>query len=626
MDLIYLASKHRHACKELVTMTRQNKTTTAPPSLQPIPTLLFSLGLVLLLVAVGGAATLVWSHFSDSSLPGCGPGSPCDQATGSVWGRVPLINWPVSFLGLAYFIGMTVAWISARTRPFGLLPWIARLGVAFSLFYIGLMVVGNMLCPYCITSHVGNLGFLVALEFALAQRNAAQQKSDQPLLSWPALNMAIGFVSASIVLLGWQMQFTQQAQQAAERELESATEEMIADSGQPSTFTGRYLTGAENAPVRIVMFTNYQCIDCQRIEGDIDQILASRDDVSLSVKHYPMSTDCNPHMTRNMHSNSCWAARAVEAAGIIGGNERYWQMHHWLFNRRGGFTQPELRQGLLQMGFDPDHFISVMTGEETLRLVQEDIEEATQLGLHYTPMIFINGVELRGWNAPNAVRRTVERVAMSNPSPEVIEQTQPATAFEKFVNDWRENGIQMITATNSARTLGPEDAPVRVDVWGDYQNDLVVRADKLIREKIEERGDVYYVFRHFPVNEDCNPHTPRTMTEHGCWAARAAEAAAILHGQEGFWKMHVWLMENQSRTTNTALRQAARDMGFDAEQLINTMNSRQVTENILQDATDANRQNIRGLPRMLVNRRWVPRWDLEGYDVLGTIFDEAASQ
>lgn len=79
-------------------------------------------------------------------------------------------------------------------------------------------------------------------------------------------------------------------------------------------------------------------------------------------------------------------------------------MHRWLFDRGGGFTDQELNDGLTQLGYDPKVFIPVMTGEGTLRPVQQDIDEAQVLGISGTPMVFINGIELKGWEAPRRIR------------------------------------------------------------------------------------------------------------------------------------------------------------------------------------------------------------------------------
>src|SRR5690606_27324872 len=103
-------------------------------------------------------------------------------------------------------------------------------------------------------------------------------------------------------------------------------------------FEGRYRHGPEVVPVRIVVFTDYQCPDCDQLDQTLEGLIQGRPDVAVSVKHFPFSKACNPNVPREMHPNACWAARAAEAAGVLRGRDGFWAMHRWLFSRRGSFT------------------------------------------------------------------------------------------------------------------------------------------------------------------------------------------------------------------------------------------------------------------------------------------------
>ena len=120
--------------------------------------------------------------------------------------------------------------------------------------------------------------------------------------------------------------------------------------GPSSGFVDDDYQGPFEASIRIVFFSDYQCPDCRRVEAEIRALVSERDDISLSAKHFPLCTDCNRHITKSPHPNACWAARAAEAAGILRGNEGFWQMHYWLFDRSGSFTGAELQAGLSEIG------------------------------------------------------------------------------------------------------------------------------------------------------------------------------------------------------------------------------------------------------------------------------------
>jgi protein-disulfide isomerase len=196
------------------------------------------------------------------------------------------------------------------------------------------------------------------------------------------------------------------------------------------------------------MFTDYQCQDCYNIETQqLSKLLAERNDVAISIKYFPFCRECNPFVDRDLHQNACWAARAAEAAGMLWGTEGFWKMHAWLFAHHGVFeTTAAIEAGIRELGYDPRGFVETMTGPETLRRVQEDTKEAKALGLYFTPMIFINGVELKGWYAPNALLRAVAQVAASNPPARTAADDHPPLAHEKYVADWRDEPVRQMPA------------------------------------------------------------------------------------------------------------------------------------------------------------------------------------
>jgi protein-disulfide isomerase len=352
--------------------------------------------------------------------------------------------------------------------------------------------------------------------------------------------------------------------------------------------------------------------------------MSQRTDVSLSAKQFPFCSDCNRHIGRNMHPNACRAARAAEAAGILRGDDGFWQMHYWLFDRGGAFTDDELRKAMVAFGYDPAQFLAVMQGPETLRVIQADIEEGKALGLHFTPMIFINGEELHGWTARNAVTRAVEAVAATSPPPGDPTQDRPPTAREKYIGDWRAQPVRRVPSDPAAWTIGPTDAPVHFVVWGDYQEPITAEADRIMQQIVASRDDTRYTFRHYPVNKDCNPVTPASLYPLACRMSQAAEAAGRLGGSHGYWAMHAWLMDHQRQFSEEAVIKAAASIGLDTQRFVAEMGSAGTAAEIAADATAARDLGLRGVPFIFVNGKRVPRWRVGNEEILGGIADEAA--
>ena len=97
---------------------------------------------------------------------------------------------------------------------------------------------------------------------------------------------------------------------------------------------------------------------------------------------------------------------------------------------------------------------------------------------------------------------------------------------------WESGGLEPLGARDHAR--GPQDAPVTLVMYGDYECPYCGEAHPVLKELQERVGErARFVFRHFPLNS-VHPRARR--------AAQAAEAAA---SQGRFWEMHDLLYERQ---------------------------------------------------------------------------------
>jgi protein-disulfide isomerase/uncharacterized membrane protein len=634
------------------------------------PPAFFWAGGVFLLFAAVMSALLSLDHLGGFRLPGCGEDSACQQAARSVWGKVPGIGWPVSYLGFAYFTAALLAWCLARGALPQAVRFVARLGALGSAGFCIIIAIEKLLCAYCLAAHVGNFAFWLTLE---ATRRRTPRRS-------PALVGGMGaFIFVTAVLALFDRRASARAAAEAETERGQAVQQMIqrthpttAPATQPATrpaapetqpttrpapapattpvttpatapppaipsagFIGRYPWGPLEAPVRVVMFTGYQCPDCAYIERQVQALQRERKDVCISIKHFVFNADCNAGIKKTLHPNGCWAARAAEAAGILWGSEGFWKLHHWLFERKGEFvTTQELEDGIRSFGYDPNGFVATMTSDRTMQIVKADAAEAEKLGIHFTPMIFVNGVELKGWDAPMALVKTVEDLAATNPPARGPAGDHPPLALEKYIADWREQTPLTLPPDPQPWTFGPDDAALKIVLWGDYQEPGTADMDGIIRAYAAEKKNVQYTYRHFPFNSDCNPNLAERRFPQACLAARAAEAAGQLGGPIGFWRMHAWLMENRTRVDDETLRAVAQRMEFDPIVLFALLETDEIKRRIEED-TIAGKQlprlrlgmppGIHGIPSIFINNKFVPRSRLDDKPVLREILEAAAS-
>ena len=148
---------------------------------------------------------------------------------------------------------------------------------------------------------------------------------------------------------------------------------------------------------------------------------------------------------------------------------------------------------------------------------------------------------------------------------------------------------------------GPDDAPVTLVEYGDYECPYCGRAELVIRELLDSFGDeMRYVWRHLPLND---VHPDAQM------AAEAAEAAAA---QGAFWELHDVLLEHQDELSLRDLARYAQEIGLDVERFWDELRGREHAARVAEDVGSADRSGVAGTPSFFINgRRYQGAYDVE---------------
>jgi len=176
---------------------------------------------------------------------------------------------------------------------------------------------------------------------------------------------------------------------------------------------------------------------------------------------------------------------------------------------------------------------------------------------------------------------------------------------------WGSNGLEPVGARDHAR--GPEDAPVTLVKYGDYECPYCRRLHPVLEELRERAGErMRFVFRHFPL-DSAHPRARR--------AALAAEAAA---SQGRFWEMHDLLYENQDELGEENLTRYAAELGLDLQRFGEDLANNDLAWRIEEDRLGGERAGVRGTPTLFVNGvRYAGPLDLDG--LLAAVEDAAGS-
>jgi Na+/H+ antiporter NhaA len=139
---------------------------------------------------------------------------------------------------------------------------------------------------------------------------------------------------------------------------------------------------------------------------------------------------------------------------------------------------------------------------------------------------------------------------------------------------------------------GPDDAPVTLLEYGDFECPYCGQAEQAIRELLVSAGtDVRYVWRQLPLN-DVHPRAQL--------AAEAAEAAAA---QGRFWEMHDALLAHQQELKLSDLTRHAEELGLDVERFTEDLHSHRYAGRVLDDVASADESGVSGTPTFFVNGR-----------------------
>ena len=85
-------------------------------------------------------------------------------------------------------------------------------------------------------------------------------------------------------------------------------------------------------------------------------------------------------------------------------------------------------------------------------------------------------------------------------------------------------------------------------------------------------------------------------------AAEAAECARKVSGSdEGFWKMHDKLFENQDKLDVDDLKVHAEAIGLNVKEFSECLDSGEMEEEVLKDLADASNYGISGTPAFFIN-------------------------
>jgi len=147
-----------------------------------------------------------------------------------------------------------------------------------------------------------------------------------------------------------------------------------------------------------------------------------------------------------------------------------------------------------------------------------------------------------------------------------------------------------VAVSKSDHAQGPEDAPVTLVEYGDYQCPYCADMNPMIKAIAKAMGtQLRFVFRHMPLLE-MHPY-----------AQHAAEAAEAAGAQGKFWQMHDAILQQQSELGTDLLHQLAKKIQLDVVQFSADIEGRRYRPRVKRDFMGGMRSGVAGTPTFFIN-------------------------
>jgi protein-disulfide isomerase/uncharacterized membrane protein/peroxiredoxin len=152
--------------------------------------------------------------------------------------------------------------------------------------------------------------------------------------------------------------------------------------------------------------------------------------------------------------------------------------------------------------------------------------------------------------------------------------------------------------------FGPVNAPVTFVSFKDFECSFcrfVTSQEAELKKKYKDK--VRFVFKHYPMNADCNYRMGTSRMHEG--ACRAARASICMQEQGKFWDAHTLLYNNQKKFSDADLKGYVETLGGDVAAYESCYSSDRPLAKLKEDIALAAKMKIQGTPRIYINNRLV---------------------
>ena len=345
-------------------------------------------------------------------------------------------------------------------------------------------------------------------------------------------------------------------------------------SAQPAGLEVLY--AGSDAPISIVVFSDYACPYSSQLYFQLEKL----------EKEYPSRLRVMmKQMPLQIHPQSPLAHEAALAAAAQG---KLSAMSELLFANQGRLDRDSLLTYAREIHLDSEAFRTALDTHQYRPMVEEDLLEASALGIDATPTLFLNGHRLDGFqDLKNLEEITGKELAKNDAAGQTAPQqaeSSAAAGADSIAPDLFSRLTQ-----SAAEARGPATAPVTIVEFSDFQCPFCRQTVQPLEDLLAQRpGEVRLIFRSFPL-------------DFHQYSELAHEAALAAGAQGKFWPMHDLIFAHQSRLERADLVRYAAQLGLDMAAFEHALDAHVYAGQIAADRALGAQFDVTGTPTLFIN-------------------------
>ena len=417
----------------------------------------------------------------------------------------------------------------------------------------------------------------------------------------------VGFLLCFIAGMGlmWGVDRNGSARQAGGEEISASADGSAAWSDEDAAVpvsSKDPVWGNRSAPVTLVLFSDFQCPYCSKVETTITQLKEKYGPEKLRVvwKSNPLP----------FHPNARPASLAAETVFRQVGSKGFWKFHDVAFQNQQALSPEKYEQWAVQAGADKAKWKASFDKGEYAKKIDDDMTVGKAVGVQGTPASFINGNFLSGAQPVEAFTKVIDE-ELGKAKAAMASGTKADKVYAKLAGENKAKAPAKADPKPDAKPAeddktvwkvpagdgpvkGGAEALVTIVQFSDFQCPFCSRVEPTIDEVMKSYGDkVRLIWRNNPL-----PFHPRAEP-----AAELAMEARAEKGDKGFWAAHGMLFKNQQKIADEDLLGYAKELGVDVDKVKLAIKDHKYQPGMQADMDLADDIQASGTPHFFINGR-----------------------